>query len=230
MTFVGDSKLDALLDELYRAAARDDATMASYFAERAKEGSISWNTLDARTEKFLADKMVALERDKAEFCYAMCRALKAKRVVEAGTSFGVSTLFLAAALRDNIAADGGSGVVIGTEHEPEKAKAARANFARAGLDHLIDLREGDLDETLKRIDGEVDFMLVDIWIGAALNALRRVAPHLREGAIVVTDNTTQFRDQYRDYFAFLSDPKNGFRTMTLPFKGGLELSVKLRAS
>lgn len=230
MSFLNDPKLDALLDELYEASARDEQAMAAYFAARAKEGSISWNTLDVRTEKFLADKMVALERDKAEYCYAMCRALKATRIVEAGTSFGVSTLFLAAAVRDNLASRSGSGVVIGTEHEPGKAKAARANFSRACLDHLIELREGDLDETLRRIDGPIDFMLVDIWIGAALIALRHVAPLLREGAIVITDNTTQFREQYKDYFAFLADPKNGFRTMTLPFKGGLELSVKIRAS
>jgi predicted O-methyltransferase YrrM len=230
MSFLNDPKLDTLLDELYQRSARDEEAMASYFAQRAKEGSISWTTLDARTEKFLSDKMVALERDKAEFCYALCRALKAKRIVEAGTSFGVSTLFLAAALRDTVAAEGGSGIVIGTEHEPEKAKAARANFARAGLGQLIDLREGDLGETLKGLDGPIDFMLVDIWIGAALTALARIAPLLREGAIVITDNTTQFKAQYKDYFAFLADPRNGLRTMTLPFKGGLEMSVKLRAS
>jgi hypothetical protein len=91
----------------------------------------------ARTKTFLADKLYALDRDKAEFRYQMCRAIDARRVVELGTSYGVSTLYLAAAVRDNIRAGGGSGVVIGTEYEPEKARAARANFSDAGLSSLV---------------------------------------------------------------------------------------------
>src|SRR5450631_3743660 len=107
----------------------------------------------------------------------------------------------------------------------EKAKAARAHFAEAGLSRFIDLREGDLRQTLKKIDGPVDFVLMDIWIAMARPALELVAPHLRPGAIVVCDNTEQYRSAYADYFAFLAEPANGFRTMTLPFDGGLELSV-----
>ena len=175
---------------------------------------------------FMSDKLIALERDKAEFCYQLCRALRATRVVEAGTSFGVSTLYLAAAVRDNLRGDGGKGVVIGTEHEPRKAAIARANFAEAGLSDLIDLREGDLQQTLVDIRGPIDFMLIDIWTPMARPALELVAPALRPGAIVVSDNTTQFREAYRDYFEFVNDPANGLRTMTLPFEGGLELTVR----
>jgi predicted O-methyltransferase YrrM len=175
---------------------------------------------------FRRDKLVALDRDKAELCYQLCRASDARRIVEAGTSYGVSTLYLAAAVRDNIRATGGDGVVIGTEYEPTKAAAARAHFHEAGLSRFIDLREGDLRETLTRIEGPVDFMLVDIWIAMARPALELVAPHLRPGAIVICDNTERYRTAYADYLAFLEDPAHGFTTMTLPFDGGLELSVR----
>jgi predicted O-methyltransferase YrrM len=181
---------------------------------------------EAQITDFRRDKLVALDRDKAEFCYLLCRSSNARRIVEAGTSYGVSALYLAAAVRDNIRASGGDGIVIGTEYEPEKARVARAHFAESGLDHLIELREGDLRETLQHIDRPIDFMLVDIWIPMARPALALVAPHLRPGAIVVCDNTAQHRAAYADYFAFLADPANGFRTMTLPFGGGLELSVR----
>lgn len=177
----------------------------------------------ARVKAFRSDKLVALDRDKAEFCYQLCQANDARRVVEIGTSYGVSTLYLAAAVRDNIRAGGGGGVVIGTEYEPAKAAVARTHFAQAGLSHLIDLREGDLRETLKRIEGPVDFVLVDIWIGMARPGLEVVLPHLRTGAIVICDNTAVYRDDYADYLALL---ENGFRTMTLPFNGGLEMSVR----
>lgn len=220
------SPIDPLLDRLYAQNASQDEALGSYFSARAQEESFDWNEFDARTNQFLSDKLVALDREKGEFCYQLCRALRAKRVVEAGTSFGVSTLFLAAAVRDNVRDDGGSGVVIGTEFEPAKAAAARTNFAEAGLSEWIDLREGDLRETLADVGGPVDFMLVDIWTPMARPALELVAPSLRAGAIVICDNTAQFRDAYRDYFDFVSDPVNRLRTMTLPFQGGLELTVR----
>jgi predicted O-methyltransferase YrrM len=220
------SPIDALLDRLYAQHANQDEALASYFTARAQEADFDWSAFDARTNQFLSDKLVALDRDKAEFCYQICRALRAKRVVEAGTSFGVSTIFLAAAVRDNVLADGGEGIVIGTEYEPEKAKAARANFAEAGLSDLIDLREGDLRETLTDVGGPIDFMLIDIWTPMARPALELVAPSLRDGAVVICDNTAQFPEAYRDYFEFLNDPANGLRTMTLPFEGGLEFTVR----
>jgi predicted O-methyltransferase YrrM len=215
------SRIDTLLDRLYAQNADQDAALGSYFAARAADESMNWREFDAQTNQFLSDKLVALDRDKAEFCYQVCRALRARRIVEAGTSFGVSTLFLAAAVRDN-----GGGVVIGTEYEPEKAKAARANFAEAGLSDFIDLREGDLRETLRDTGGPVDFMLVDIWAPMARPALELVAPSLRDGAVVICDNTAQFREAYDHYFEFINDPANRLRTMTLPFEGGLEFTVR----
>jgi predicted O-methyltransferase YrrM len=76
------------------------------------------------------------------------------------------------------------------------------------------------------IEGPVDFLLVDIWIAMARPALELVAPHLRTGAVVICDNTELHRGDYADYFAFLNDSANGFQTMTLPFRGGLEMSVR----
>ena len=147
----------------------------------------------------------------------MCRALRATRVVEVGTSFGVSTLYLADAVRAN-----GGGVVIATEYEPHKAAAARASFAEAGVADLIDLRE-----TLKVLEGPVDFVLMDIWTEMVLPAMQLITPRLRPGAVVVADNTTQFRHAYRHFFDFVADPANGLSTLTLPFDGGLEFCVKL---
>jgi predicted O-methyltransferase YrrM len=229
------SPLDGVLERLYAQNAAQDEALAAYFTARAAEGSMDWNEFDDRTNEFLKDKLIALDRSKAEFCYHVCRALRARRIVEAGTSFGVSTLFLAAAVRDSLRQaermqdDGGrDAVVIGTEHEPGKAKLARGHFAEAGLSDLIDLRVGDLRETLKDVPGPVDFMLIDIWTPMARPALSLIAPHLREGAVVICDNTRQFREAYRDYFEFVHDPRNGLHTMTLPFEGGLEFTVRAR--
>jgi predicted O-methyltransferase YrrM len=218
--------LAAMLDRLHDRSEAQHEHLSEYFGRRFAEGSLSGFTLDNDALHFLSDMMVALDRPKAQFCYRLCRALRARRIVEAGTSFGVSTLYLAAAVRENIQEDGGSGAVIGTEHEPAKAAAARRHFEEAGVADLIDLREGDLRGTLRDLEGPIDFMLIDIWTAVALPALRQVAPHLRPGAVVVCDNTTLYREAYRDYFNYVTE-SNGFSTMTLPFDGGLEFTVKI---
>jgi len=226
MSVLNNTRLEALLGLLHAQSTRQGEAVTSYFRRRISEGTLDWRGFDDETHRFLSDKLIALDRDKAEFCYQLCRALRAKRIVEAGTSFGVSTLYLAAAVRDNLRRDGGVGLVIGTEYEPEKAKVARAHFVEAGLSELIELREGDLRETLKGVSAPVDFMLIDIWTPMARPALELIAPVLRPGAIVVCDNTTQFRDAYSEYFDFVNDPRNGLRSVTLPFDGGFELTVR----
>ncbi len=198
----------------------------AYFKGRASEGKpIAAEDVD--NKDFLSDKLVALEPEKAQFCYQLCRAMNVKLAVEAGTSYGVSTLYLAAALRDNARSGSGNHVVIGTEYEPRKAAIARAHFEEAALQQYIELREGDLRETLLKIDGEVDFALIDIWIPMARPALELIVPRLRSGGIVVCDNTSTYRDEYKNYFTFIADPRNRLRTMTVPFLGGLELTVRV---
>jgi len=222
MGVLGDAKLEALVARLHEQSLAQEAETRRYFTERAERGELSWDGLDEQSHRFMADKLVALDPIKAEFCYLTCRALGATRVVEVGTSFGVSTLYLADAVRAN-----GGGLVIGTEHEPAKAAAARANFDAAGLSEFIDLREGDLRETLKVIEGPVDFVLMDIWTEMARPAIELIAPHLRVGAVILADNTTQVRHAYGRFFEFVEDPKNRLRAMTLPFEGGLEMVVRV---
>jgi len=216
-----DERLKALLERLH-AQSEDQMLALAEFVRDHGFCSVSGTDEDiAKGRTFWSDKMVALEPIKAQFCYGLCRALKAIRVVEAGTSFGVSTLYLAAAVRDN-----GGGTVIATEYEPGKASVARGHFAQARLSDCVDLREGDLRQTLKTIEGDVDFLLMDIWTPLARPAIELVGPHLRKGAVAITDNTDTYRAAYGDFFAYLADPANGFSTMTLPFDGGLEMSVK----
>lgn len=114
-------------------------------------------------DEVMKDKFIALDEDKAQYIYGLCRAINAKTIVEAGTSYGVSTIYLALAVRANIAATGGKGAVIATEHEPTKASKARKYWQECGEDvtSVVELREGDLRETLKEDLEIVDFLLLD---------------------------------------------------------------------
>jgi predicted O-methyltransferase YrrM len=220
-SILNDPILDRLLPGLHAASLAQDEAIGRYYRE---ERTGPWTGgMEPRDHVFMADKAVALDRDKAEFCYMICRAIGARRIVEAGTSFGVSTLYLAAAVRDN-----GGGTVFAAEYEPAKVKQARANFDAAGLASFIDLREADIVEACESFAGPIDFVLFDIWgdVGPMFDIL---APRLRPGAVICADNTGGNRKGggYAGVFEILDDPANGFRTMTLPFAGGFELTVKL---
>jgi len=219
MSVISDPKLQALIDRLQAVSQGQEAETGVFFAERARKAELNWDGFDETSHRYLADKLVALEPDKADFCHLVCRSLRARRIVEVGTSFGVSTLYLADAIRAN-----GGGVVIGTEYEPAKAAAARANFAEGGLADLIDLREGDLRETLTTIEGPVDFVLMDIWVEMARPAIELIHPHIRPGGVIVADNTERVRQPYRHFFEFVDS--HGYSRMTLPFEGGLEYIVR----
>ncbi|KAF1049794.1 O-methyltransferase [Xylophilus sp.] len=220
-----DPRVEAVLTRLHAQDKRQLPSMVLRYLPRVLLSPFTRRSgvdvSSAADQAFLRDKLVALDPDKGRLAYTFCRALDARRVVEVGTSFGVSTLYLAAAIRDN-----GGGQVIGTEIEPTKAAAARAHLAEAGLDAHAQVREGDALQTLRHIDGPVDFVLVDTWIPLALPALQLLAPHLRRGAVVMCDNVRQFAKSYRPYTDYVRDPANGFRSMLWPTLGGVELSVR----
>lgn len=162
----------------------------------------------------------SIHPDQGELIYLLCRALNARRVVDFATSVGFSALYLAAAVRDN-----GGGRVVGAEIVPAKIATARRNLAAAGLEELVEIRAGDARQTLRELGGPVDFALIDGWPGEeepslSLEVMRVVAPQLRPGALVLNDNAED------DYLAYVRDPANGFRSITLPLKGGTELSVR----
>ncbi|PPJ58374.1 hypothetical protein CBER1_10781 [Cercospora berteroae] len=177
----------------------------------------------------MLDKFIALDQDKCQFVYQLINATGATNVVEAGTSFGVSTIYLALAVAQTKAATGKAGTVIATEKEPQKAEIARGYWKQCGsaVEQQIDLRVGDLLETLKTDLPQIDLLLLDIWSALYLPTLKTVLQSLRHGAVILTDNTISGADGYKDLLAYLRDAENGFQNMTLPFTNGFEMSVYL---
>lgn len=138
-------------------------------------------------ERFSVHKeaYLAIDRPFGNLLYSLIRANGAKTVVEFGTSFGISTIFLAAALRDN-----GAGKVITTEFIPEKAETARKNIADAGLGELVEFRVGDAVETLKEpLPGPVDFLFLDGEKTMYIDVLKRLEPQMSAGCLIASDNT-----------------------------------------
>lgn len=224
--FTGNERVDAVLTDIYKLEFSQKADVQNFFEGRfSDEPDFDFSNVDEKTNRFYADKVMAIDAAKAEFCYGLVRAMRATRIVEAGTSYGASTLFLAAALSENLAADPElSGKIYCSEWEEEKASAAECYFSKAGVDQYIELRRGDILETLRDVEGPIDFMLLDIWEPAQTQIVKMLSDRLRVGAVIIADNSEN-RYSYREYFDYVEN--NGFSTMTLPFDGGLEFTVKL---
>lgn len=165
----------------------------------------------------LKDFHLAVSRETATLLYILARSSRARTIVEFGTSFAVSTLHLAAALRDN-----GGGRLIGTEFEPTKVAQARANIAAAHLDDLVEIRPGDALQTLARDLPEViDLVLLDGAKSLYPRVLSLLEARLRPGALVVADNA----DWSPEYLARVRAEPGDY--LSVPFAGDVELSMRL---
>ncbi|OGE50137.1 hypothetical protein PENARI_c018G11494 [Penicillium arizonense] len=215
-------KIHALLKDLHNKSLTQESTL-------------SWPTLPARCttewDNIMRDKFIALDQDKCELVYHILRSIDATNVVEAGTSFGVSTIYLALAVAENAKRAGGQGKgmprVIATEKEETKATIARGHWAAAGkeVEEVIELRVGDLRETLTKELGVVDFLLLDIWTPLALPALKLCQPYFRPGAVIIADNTVKLGDHYQELFDYVDAEGSGFRRVTMPYSGGIDMIV-----
>ena len=163
----------------------------------------------------LKDLALPVSRGTGVLLYMLARSSRARTIVEFGTSFGISTIHLAAALRDN-----GGGRLVTSEFEPAKVERARANLAAAGLLDLVEIRSGDALQTLAGdLPDDIDLVLLDGAKALYPDVLALLEPHLRPGAAIVADNA----DHSPDYLARMRAPASGY--LSMPFADDVELSV-----
>jgi predicted O-methyltransferase YrrM len=210
-----------LLTKLFTDADASNAKMGELFGTLSPEERRARMTdphADYRGFYHRAKELyMAVSPETGRLLYMLARTTRAKAIVEFGTSFGLSTIFLASAVRDN-----GGGKVIGSDLEPTKIVAARANLAAAGLDDLVDIREGDALETLaKDIPDAIDLVLLDGHKPGYPKILELLAPRMRSGACIVADNA----DASPAYIARVRSAGGGF--VSVPFAEDVELSMKL---
>jgi predicted O-methyltransferase YrrM len=221
LSVLSDPRLTEVLVPLHLEARRDErrlvARLLGQLPKVLFKRRLDWTLLSPR----LTDLYLAVDPANGLLCYQLLRALRARCVVELGTSMGVSTIYLAAAVRDN-----GGGRVITTEIVPAKAEQARLNLARAGLLDLVDFRVGDALQTLADPCGAIDFVLNDVHPPAALPIMQRLAPHLRPGAVALCGNAALFPADYEEYLCWVREPSNGFSSLQLPMRYAGEFSVK----
>lgn len=214
-----DPRVAETLKKLH-ARAKGDRWIFLRALPAAATAALTGRKVFDAVEPYLKNAYIPVDPDQGRLLYVTARAIEAKTIVEFGTSFAISTIYLAAAARAN------GGRVIGTELEPAKVKAARANVAEAGLAQFVDIREGDAMKTLATLAGPIDFLLLDGWKDVYLPMIKMLSPKMRAGAVVLADNIFTFKRTLRPYVAHMQDRTNGFESVTLPIGHGMEYSVR----
>jgi predicted O-methyltransferase YrrM len=207
-------RLTAVLDRLFAAsAAQENDQMPAPPPGRASwaEGSA------AERADLLQDAYIPISADAGKLLYALIRASRPETVVEFGTSFAISTIYLAAAVTDN-----GTGHVLTTELSSKKVAAAGANLREAGVEAAVTILAGDALETLADVPGPVGLVLLDGWKDLCLPVLRLLEPRLAPGALVAADDITN--PGMTDYLDYIRDPANGYVTVAFPVEDGMEIS------
>jgi predicted O-methyltransferase YrrM len=201
-----------VLDRLFAAASQDDE------APRWANPDVSWESATAqeRADALQAAYLPIAARG-GELLYILVRAKRPTTIVEFGTSYGISTLYLAAAVADN-----GMGSVVSTELNSAKVVAARANLLEARLSDHVSILQGDAITTLKDIRGPIDLVLLDGWKDLCLPVLRSLESRLSAGALIAADDINlPSMTRYLDY---VRNPVNGYATVAFPVEDGMEIS------
>ncbi len=147
-------------------------------------------------------------------------ASRARSILEVGTSNGYSTIWLALAARQT------DGRVLTVESEKRKIGLARENFRKAGLEDIVELREGNALEVLPKVPGPFDFVFIDAAKAEYIRYFHLVYDKVRPGGLIVADNAINVKQPMQDYLRAVRHHP-GLESVLVPMGGGEEVSVKL---
>ena len=205
--------LDRLFDESELATSPAMAELSQPAIERMMHSKTEYLDLYGR----MKDLWLPVSRETGVLLYMLARTTYARTIVESGTSFGISTLHLAAALRDN-----GGGRLITSEFEPSKVARAREHLTEGGVIDLVEIREGDALETLSAdLPDTIDLLLLDGAKSLYGEILSLVESRLTPGALIVADNA----DFCPEYLERVRAKDSGYTSVA--FADDVELSMRL---
>ncbi len=162
---------------------------------------------------------LAIDPAQGRFLYAMVLAKQPKVIVEYGTSFGISTLYLAQALKFI-----GQGQIFGAELESLKTDQALKNLQACALDHLVEIRLGDVLQTFKDFQHKIDMIFMDGFPALNLDVLNRLEPYMNPGCLIVTDDAILFGFEMKEYLTYLKH-SDYYSHQVIPLSDGMGVSI-----
>jgi predicted O-methyltransferase YrrM len=205
-----------VLDRLF-TAAEESETALEELAQSEASRLITSKSGYRQFYGLMKDIPLPVSRETGSLLYMLTRSTRAQSILEFGTSYAVSTIYLAAALRDN-----GGGRIITTEFESSKVARARQHIMEAGLMDFVEIREGDALQTLAHdLPKTLDLVLLDGAKALYIDILELIGPRLHSGSLVIADDTHRCPDYVQSIRAELH------KYLSAPLTGDVELSMRL---
>lgn len=157
--------------------------------------------------------------------YQLARLGDARLAVALGAGDAAATIWLACAMRANQRHAGDRGI-IACEPAHQLAQLARCRLRAAGVSRYVDLREGQPEQALSRIEQPVDCLLFSGYPLLMLPMLKQLQEKLRSGAVVIALRPAGERRAYAAYLRYVRDPLGGFTSIELLCREHIELSVR----
>ncbi|OAD40864.1 O-methyltransferase [Polaribacter atrinae] len=201
-------KIEATLEELFKDSKYDRLKMIK---GAAKSILRSMEPLDFK------DAYLSISKEQGQGLIKLITDNKLKRIVEFGTSFGISTLFLAQGVLET------GGRIITTELIASKADKAIENFKRAGVSDLIDVRVGDAVETLKNHNDSIDLLLLDGWKDLYLSIFQMLESKFHANTFIYVDNAEMVEAK-----AFINVIRKNSKYQLEPQFGGKVVLISLK--
>ena len=188
---------------------------------RAQREDQLWSTLSEQELRQRLDEfLLPVGRATGTLINLIVKGANARRILEVGSSYGYSTVWLAEAAR---AIDGR---VVSLELRAAKTEYARAQLARADLERCVEFRVGDALASLAQLAGPFDFVLLDLWKDLYVPVFEQLHPKLAPGAIIVADNMLQPESAraHADAYRQRVHAAPGMSSVLLAVGNGLEVS------
>lgn len=194
-----------ILEALHQNAKMDYLSFAKVLPKVLYSLLKGKKIMEAVSPKMMQNAYIPVSREQGLLLYNVARSSQSKMIVEFGSSFGISSLYLAAAAKDN------GGKLVTTEIIPEKCRVTEDNLRNAKLNDVAEVWEGDALITLKAINETVDFLFLDGWKDLYNNVLDILLPNLKSGSVVIADNINLGSD-VKQYLARVQSSNSGFIT------------------
>jgi predicted O-methyltransferase YrrM len=193
------------------------AVLAEYDARSARESQL-WREIGTTMSR--DDFLLAVGPATGSFMNTLVKGARARRILEIGTSYGYSAVWLAEAARET------GGKVTTLDVAPAKQAYAKDMLAKAGLAAFVDFLTGDALELIPTLEDGVDFVLLDCWKDVYVGCLERFFPKLAPGAVVVADNMLFPQESRPEALAYRRAirARPGVSSVLLSVGSGIEVS------
>jgi caffeoyl-CoA O-methyltransferase len=170
-----------------------------------------------------ADKgQLAVSEEDGRFLRLMVASSGAKRALEIGAASGYSAIWIGLGLRET------GGRLTTIEYDAQRAREAKANITRAGLDDVVTVVSGDAFKEIPKVQGDIDFVFLDAWKPDYKKFLDLVYPRLTRGGLFLAHNVLNKRDEMKDFLAAVHGNPDLFTTVVAPSGEGVSVSWKRR--